>query len=442
LSTTAFSRERPAVPKRSILLSFGYAICGDTSAPGSPAEQTGDVMDTGAMPWNEVSVFDERIEFAREYACGLETMAELCRRYGINRKTGYKWAGRFLLEGARGMADRSSRPKSNSRAVDDEVVEFLLSVRRVHKSWGPKKIRAKAMEWYPDVAFPAASTIGEVLKRHGITKPRRRRNGAPPRTQPFSEYTAPNSVWCADYKGQFRVRGKYCYPLTIMDGFSRYLLRCDALIATTFELAKPMFQAAFREYGIPAVIRTDNGAPFASRAAGGLGRLSVWWIKLGIRPERIEPGKPQQNGRHERMHRTLKQEAASPPEPSFTRQQRAFDRFRGIYNYERPHEALGQIPPARVYQPSERRFPKELRDPVYPRNYEQRRVQHNGIIRWRGQRLFVSSSLAGELVGLREQNKTMASGGSTSDLSASAYSTRDASPGGLSVLTASEPSSK
>ena len=187
-----------------------------------------------------------------------------------------------------------------------------------------------------------------------------------------------------------------------MDGFSRYLLRCDALTSTSYELARPMFEKAFREYGLPDVIRTDNGSPFASRAAGGLSRLAAWWIKLGIRPERIEPGKPQQNGRHERMHRTLKREAASPPQPSLVRQQRAFNEFRGTYNYERPHEALGQIPPARVYVPSNRLLPRELEDPTYPQNYEPRRVQHNGIIRWRGERIFISACLAGELVALYE----------------------------------------
>lgn len=345
---------------------------------------------------------EEREAFAREYARGDETMAELCRRYGISRKTGYKWAGRYLREGPAGMGDRSSRPRSNSRAVGDGMVEFLLSVRRRYPTWGPKKIRAKAIEFNPDIVFPAASTIGEILKRHGLTQPRKYRRRAPPQSAPFAPYQEPNAVWCADFKGHFAVRRRPCHPLTVMDGFSRFLLRCDALKDTSCEKARPMFERAFREYGLPRVIRTDNGTPFATRAAGGLSALSAWWVKLGIRPERIEPGHPEQNGRHERMHKTLKQEAASPPQPSFARQQTAFDRFRFIYNHERPHESLGQIPPARVYERSARPFPERLEDPSYPRHYEHRRVQTNGVIRWRGESVFVSSCLAGELVGLHE----------------------------------------
>ena len=221
-------------------------------------------------------------------------------------------------------------------------------------------------------------------------------------TEPYAECKEPNAVWSTDFKGQFRVRDQNCYPLTLMDSFSRFILRLDALRDTATEPVQVCFKHAFREYGLPWAILMDNGSPFASTSAGGLSRLSVWWVKLGIKPQRIVPGHPEQNPRHERMHRTLKIETASPPQPSFARQQQAFDRFRADYNYERPHEALGQITPARVYRPSDRVFNERPGDPEYPAGYEQRRVQHNGVVRWRGESIFISTPLAEELVGLKE----------------------------------------
>lgn len=281
------------------------------------------------MPWKERCRVEERLAFASEYARGHQTMASLCRKYGISRKTGYKWAARYLLEGVRGLEDRTSRPRSNARAVSDEIADYFIEMRRRRK-WGPKKLKAVAEELNPDMTFPSASTIGELLKRHGLTDSRKYRRRTPPDTEPFRECKAPNSTWCADFKGDFQVRGRRCYPLTVMDAFSRYLIVCVGLRNTSFEAARPVFERAFEEFGLPRAIRTDNGSPFASRGAGGLSKLSAWWVKLGIRHERIAPGRPEQNGRHERMHRTLKQATASPPQASLTRQQLAFDRFRHI----------------------------------------------------------------------------------------------------------------
>ncbi len=297
------------------------------------------------------------------------------------------------------LVDRSRAPRLHPQATPAPVVARLVELRKRFPTWGPKKLRAWLMVREPEQYWPSESTIGALLKREGLVQPRPKRRRTPYATQPLAAATDPNYVWCADFKGAFRVGGKYCHPLTITDACSRYLIRCEAFDGEQYEPTRAVFESAFREYGKPLRIRTDNGSPFASKAPGGLSRLSVWWVKLGILPERIEPGKPQQNGRHERMHRTLKQETARPAHPTKAEQQAAFDSFRVEYNNERPHEALGQQTPASRYEPSQ--WPlTEPEDPIYPDDFEVRRVHKEGTMRWRYGKLNVSAVLAHEVVGL------------------------------------------
>lgn len=333
-----------------------------------------------------------------------DSMSELCRQFEISRKTGYKWRARFAAEGPAGLVDRTRIPHAYPHAMPPATREALLALRAQHPTWGPKKLCARLPVVCPGLPVPAASTVGDLLHTAGLCVPHRRRRHAPPRSQPLAHATAPNAVWCADFKGDFTLGdGTRCSPLTISDGCSRYLLRCQALAVTTVERVLPLFEATFREWGLPDVIRTDNGPPFASVGAGGLTRLSMWWIKLGIRPERIDPGKPQQNGRHERMHRTLKADApCAPPASSLRAQQQRFDAFRRSFNEERPHEALGQAPPASLHRPSPRPFPDRLPELVYPEGTQVRRVRPNGCIRWQGAEVYITQTLAGEPVGLTQ----------------------------------------
>ncbi|HUS17211.1 MAG TPA: integrase core domain-containing protein [Chloroflexia bacterium] len=358
------------------------------------------------MPWKEICAMDQRVQFVADCLAGELTMAAVCRAYGISRPTGYKWLDRYRAQGAAGLEERSRAPLSHPHAVAAEVEAAILAARAAHPTWGPRKLlawlqarRERGLE--PPLALPAASTAGEILRRAGLAVPRRRRARTPPWTQPLAHAGAPNAVWCADFKGQFRTAdGARCYPLTISDASSRYLLRCVGLAAIDGARVRPLFEAAFREFGLPRALRTDNGPPFASVGLGGLTPLSAWWIKLGIVPERIEPGRPEQNGRHERLHRTLKRETAAPPAATPRAQQAAFDRFRREYNAERPHEALGQRPPASAYSPSPRPFPERLREPEYPDADAVRRVRSSGEIRWGGRLVYLSESLIGEPVGL------------------------------------------
>ena len=354
------------------------------------------------MAWKETCRVDEREKFVKAY---LDTgaMSALCREFGISRKTGYKWAGRYFDKGAEGLEDLSRRPLSSPTAVEQWMIDGLVRARKEYPFFGPRKLRAFLVKRNPGLELPAPSTIGEILRRHGLVRPRKRRRGVPPATQPFGQCSQPNDVWCTDFKGHFPVGdGLRCYPLTLTDAMSRYLLRCDGVTSPDEPTVKPIFESAFREFGLPSAMRSDNGPPFASTGLARLSRLAVWWVRLGIRLERIEPGHPEQNGRHERMHRTFKQETASPPEVSLPRQQRTFDRFRRRYNDERPHEALGQVTPASVYTPSARPFPDKLPEVEYPVGYELRRVQHNGVIRWRGHSPFLTQCLDQEIVGLKE----------------------------------------
>ena len=353
------------------------------------------------MPWKETCAVDERIEFVLAVLNSGEGKAELCRRFGISRRTGYKWLIRFGEGGRAGLEDRSSAPFAHPNQVARELADRILALRGRHMTWGPRKLRAVLRRDQAEAAWPVASTIGDILKRHGLVVGRRKRHRTPPYTQPFAGCSSANRTWCADFKGWFLTGdGCQCHPLTITDAFSRFLLRCQALDRTRTHLAQSVFEAAFREYGMPLVIRTDNGTPFASKALGGLSALSRWWLKLGIWPERIAPGKPQQNGRHERMHRTLKQETARPAMATMADQQRRFEEFRREYNNERPHEALDQHCPAEFYEASPRPYPSRVPEPQYDERMEVRSVRRSGEIKWKGRMLFVSESLAGERVGL------------------------------------------
>src|SRR5688572_7756551 len=300
------------------------------------------------MPWNKTDAMTERTKFVLEWyrrwdeGEGRVNIAALCRAFGISRETGYVWVRRFRDGGHQvaSLAERSRRPKTNPRQVDAAMEDGIVRLKKQYPYWGPRKLKAWLEQRRPEYLFPAASTIGEVLKRNGLVRKRRKRQKTPPHTSPFAACGRPNDTWCVDFKGNFRVGdGSRCFPLTIMDAHSRFLLRCEGLEAANYKAVRPVFESAFEEFGLPEVIRSDNGSPFATKGAGGLSELSAWWVRLGIRPERIEPGKPQQNGRHERMHLTLKKETALPPRASMLAQQRRFDAFRREYNDERPHEA-------------------------------------------------------------------------------------------------------
>ena len=353
------------------------------------------------MPWKESSVLDQRKEFVGEYEGGLVTMAELCRIYEISRETGYKWVQRYQEQGWKGLEDLSRSPQRHPNQTAPELEERIVDLRRAHPRWGARKLRAYLEQRYSRVKWPAASTIGDLLQREGLIIARVLRRKTPPYTQPLAHAGEPNQVWCVDFKGWFRTQdGERIDPLTISDACSRYLLRCQAVERTNTEQVQGIFEATFREYGLPWRMRSDNGAPFASRALAGITRLWVYLMKLGIVLERIEPGHPEQNGRHERMHRTLEEETAQPPAAHRRAQQKAFHRFRWDYNQERPHEALGQKTPASCYQPSPRSYPARIREPEYGTGMQVRRVGLRGGFSWKHESVFLSEALIGERVGL------------------------------------------
>lgn len=353
------------------------------------------------MPWKATCVMEERMKFVMECPDGEWSKAELCRIYGISRPTADKWLARYAEAGVEGLADRSRATRHHPNRVSEAVEAAVVALRQAHGHWGPKKLRVVLARERPGRLWPATSTIGEILARHGLSVPRKRRRRTPPYTQPFAASDGPNAVWCVDHKGWFRTGdGRRCEPLTITDACSRYLLRCQAADDTGGEATRGVMEAAFRQYGLPWAIRSDNGSPFASRGVGGLSRLSVWWLKLGIAAERIEPGHPEQNGRHERMHQTLKAETARPPQATARKQQEAFDWFRREFNEERPHEALQQRTPASVYEPSPRAYPTRLGPVEYPRGWPTRGVQQHGEFYWKGSCVFLGEALYGERVGL------------------------------------------
>jgi putative transposase len=356
------------------------------------------------MPWQGICPMELRMRFVNAALADEDSMTALCEEYGVSRKTGYKWLNRFRAEGATGLAEHSRAPQVVPWAVTQAQSEAIVGLRRQHPSWGPKKLRAKLLTRAPEQHWPALSTIGDLLQREGLSQRRKRRRRAAPTPGGVPPIVAPNDIWCVDFKGWFRTGdGATCYPLTVTDAFSRYLLCCRAIVPD-YDGCRREFERLFRQCCLPQVILSDNGPPFASLAAGGLSRLSVWWIKLGIAPVRIMPGKPQQNGRHERMHKTLKAETAQPPAASLNAQQRRFDEFCQEFNHQRPHEALGQAVPAAIYTISPRSYPTRLEDPVYASDFALRRVRSNGEIKWQGELIFIAQPLVGEVIGLQEDN--------------------------------------
>ena len=352
------------------------------------------------MPWTETRVSDERMKFIAQHELEDASMAQLCRRHGIRRKTGYKWLARWRVDGVGGLADRSRAPHHHPNQVAAWQVQAILAMRDRY-GWGSRKLRVLLERDSPGRTWPALSTFEQILRDHGRIIPRRTRARVPPQTQPLAHATGPNAVWCVDFKGQFRTGPRtLCYPLTISDAHSRFLLRCQGLAQPTHAAVRPIFEWTFREYGLPAVIRSDNGTPFAGRSVAGLSRLSVWWTKLGIRHDRIQPGHPEQNGRHERMHLTLKQATASPPAGTFRTQQARFDDFRRTFNQVRPHEALAMRTPASVYRCSAREYPGREPQVSYPDDWTLRKVDSGGYFYWQGRHVFTSEVLAGEPVGL------------------------------------------
>jgi transposase InsO family protein len=349
---------------------------------------------------------EERARFVLEALEGWESMRELCARYGVSRRVGYKWLERYREDGLSGLADRSRAPHRQRAATPQVVVEAIVALRKDHPTWGPRKLKAWLERAQPRQPWPACSTIGAILKREGLSAPRRRRTLKPSVWRPArTEADVANRVWTADFKGEFRLgSGKLCYPLTIIDAHSRFLLACRGMPSTATSGARAGFERAFWEYGLPEVIRTDNGIPFSTQAVAGLSQLAVWWIRLGIRLERTRPRHPEDNGAHERMHRTLKAEATRPPGRTRESQQRTFNRFRTIYNEERPHEALGLATPADHYELSPRAMPKTLEALTYPDCFETRRVNKHGQFRWRGQQFFMSETLRRETIGLDFQD--------------------------------------
>lgn len=346
----------------------------------------------------------ERQQFLNEFTVPGANRSEVCARYGVSRRVGYKWLKRFEAEGMDGLADRSHAPHRHPNATPDRVRDLLLDARRKHPRWGPKKLVAFVRRCHPSLKLPATSTVAAVLKRSGFVMGRRRRRRVRRLEMPRSVALEPNQVWCADFKGDFRLQnGQRCYPLTITDLATRMLIACVALPGTTTEAAYRVFERAFRRYGMPQAIRTDNGIPFATtNGLAGLSVLNVWWQRLGIRHERIKPGHPEQNGAHERMHRTLSEEAVFPALATMAAQQRRFDRYRRSFNQLRPHEALGQRTPAELYLRSTHELPRAIPAFEYPAGMDTRIVNVRGFISLDGRQVWVSEALHHQRVGLEQ----------------------------------------
>lgn len=346
---------------------------------------------------------EQRFQFVMRCRSEATTMAELCRQFEISRETGYKWLHRYERLGVEGLAERGRVPRTHPNATPDDVLDALRALRGEFPTYGPKKLVALLGKRRPEVIVPSPSTVGAFLHREGLVVPHRRVRHARAGASAPPDAADCNETWATDFKGQFLVaNGRECFPLTISDQATRFLLRCTGLLHPRFELAQPPFEATLRAHGLPRRIRSDNGSPFASTGFSGLTRLSAWWVKLGIEVERSRPGCPQDNGRLERLHRTLKAETTRPPAATMAAQQRVFDAFRTRYNEERPHEALGQQTPASLYTPSPRPFPSRMPLPQYPGHMAVRRLAGNGVARWRGFQLPISQSLGSETIAFDE----------------------------------------
>ena len=355
------------------------------------------------MPWKETCAMDQKVQMIGDWLKDEFSITELSELYEVSRPTIYKWIARYEERSIDGLVELSREPLRHTNATPSSIAEKIIEMKSMHQRFGPKKIIARLQALHPELHWPAVSTASDILKKQGLVQPRKKRRKTPPYTEPFLDCNKPNVVWSADFKGQFYTGdGKLCHPLTISDNYSRYLLQCRGLRRPTHEQTQPWFEWTFREYGLPDAIRTDNGAPFASVSLGGLSRLSIWFIKLGILPERIVPGHPEQNPRHERMHRTLKEATALPPKSNIYQQQQAFENFKYEFNYERPHEALDQKPPSSVYHPSDR--PYHLRVPQVDYNDDVivKKIRHGGEMYWKRGFIYVSQALAGEPIALKQ----------------------------------------
>lgn len=356
------------------------------------------------MPFRESSPMEERIALFREYETGAFSVKELCAQRGISRETFYVWQRRRASGDPYWFEERSHAVENCPHATASRLADCIIATRRRFPHFGPKKIKAWLEHDRPEVDWPAHSTIGDILKREGLVESRRRRRRPIVQGELVAPASAPNEEWAIDFKGWFRTHdGTRCDPLTVTDAVSRYLVEVR-IVDPTWAGVRAVLERIFKDIGLPAAIRSDNGSPFGSTGAGGLSALSVWWLKLGIEPRYIPPASPQDNGRHERMHRTLKAETSKPPAQTAAEQQRRFDVFRRHFNEQRPHEALDQVPPVKLWQPPSRAMPRRLDDPWYDANHEVRRVRPTGDIKWRGEHLFVGEALAGELVGLCEHD--------------------------------------
>jgi putative transposase len=355
------------------------------------------------MPWQERSPMDLRRQLVQDFAREVLTVTELADAYRVSRKTAYKWIARYAAGGAAALIDRSRRPVHCPHATDPHVIAALVHARQRHPTWGAPKLIAWLQRRAPDTRWPASSTACALLQQAGWVRTRRVRRPAVARAPVLRPPTAPNDLWTVDYKGEFRTGdAQWCYPLTLRDGASRYALRIDALSGPTYAATYDRFTRAFAEFGLPTRLRSDNGTPFASTGLGGLSRLAVWWLRLGIAPERIRPGHPEQNGSHEQFHKVLKADTARPPAATARAQQRRFTHFRRLYNDERPHQALGQTPPADHDTPSSRTMPARLPRFDYAGYLDIRRVGSNGCVLWHQHRVFLGRALHGNDVGVEE----------------------------------------
>ena len=355
------------------------------------------------MPWKRMETMDQKIQLIADWNSHCYSVTNLSQKYDLSRPTIYKWVERYREFGIDGLKEQSRKPLNSPNQTEEYIVELIVREKLKNRNRGPKKVYHQLKRQYPDLDIPVPSTIGELLKKQGLVNKRRRRLRVPAYTEPFKECNEPNVVWSADYKGQFYTRDeKVCYPLTISDNYSRYLLECQGLIGPRYRETREVFEKVFSEYGLPAAIRVDNGTPFSGKCPGGLSRLSVWWIQLGIIPERIDKGCPQQNGRHERMHRTLKEETLHPVERNIQEQQESFDRFRVDYNDDRPHEALGQDVPSAYYKKSTKPYTRRLKKPEYDSDCTVRHVKYSGEISFKGKMYSITRLLTGQPVGLQE----------------------------------------
>jgi transposase InsO family protein len=346
---------------------------------------------------------DLKSQLINDWNGGCSSKTDLSQKYGVSRPTIYKWLKRYKRSGIEGLKEESRAPKHCPNRTPKEILDLLIQEKLNNRKRGPKKIRAQLTLKRPELELPAVSTISYWFKKEGLVERRKRRQHVPPYAQPFAECNAPNEVWSIDYKGQFHMKnGHVCYPLTLSDNFSRFLLGCQALEGPRYDPTRQYVESLFREYGLPNAIRSDNGTPFAGRCIGGLSQLSIWWIQLGIIPERIRKGCPQENGRHERMHRTLKNEALDPVAGNLIKQQKAFDIFRYDYNNCRPHESLDDKTPSEYYKKSDRPYVERPHPPYYGLDYQVRNVRHNGEIKFMRRMFYITELLTGQPVGLKE----------------------------------------